>query len=40
MVEVDGEDMVISFGGAWLEFPKVEFNEVFFNYSQCCWLIN
>ncbi len=30
MVEVNGEDMVISFGGAWLESSRVEFNEVFF----------
>jgi len=30
MVEVDGEDIVISFGGAWLESLTVEFDEVFF----------
>ncbi len=41
MVEVDGEDIVISFGGAWLESSTVEFDELFFlNYCQCCWLIN
>ncbi len=30
MVEVNGEDMVISFGGAWLESSTVEFNDFFF----------
>ncbi len=34
MVEVDGEDMVISFGGAWLESLTVEFHEVFFSELQ------
>ncbi len=29
MVEFDGEDMVISFGGAQLELSTVEFDEVF-----------
>ncbi len=30
MVEFDGEDMMISFGGAWLESSTVEFDDVFF----------
>ncbi len=29
MVEVDGEDMVISFGGAWLELSTLEFDDFF-----------